>query len=322
MTFDESLPSYRTTTTRIVAWCASHIETLERLIYWKIMVRSWFRQTCSCRLMISMSCEPHIRDDVTAAIAEAREEYNDLTVYFQSDRLTQFQHYSRLADTVTEDDEAADDTWILFTDDDDVWSPHRVSLYDDALQTSLTNGTAVDFIAAGWYAMQSTLDTQAVSPEEAQNMIGKQQAHSINAEPKDVTYLYAMWMVPRKKIAEWTRTAADSIIKNDLADLFWMKHVASTATRIGLTSRPTSWLYYYRSWSADQQTRGHGIITPDDEKDIRTCCAKMIAWYFTQHDRYSRQRFKQFCRSQKVRDGHIKAMQRVIDDQLLQRFQS
>lgn len=53
------------------------------------------------------------------------EKYHDLTIHIQETRLSQFEHFEYLVDLEV--------PWVMFTDDDDLWSPDRVRCYAETL---------------------------------------------------------------------------------------------------------------------------------------------------------------------------------------------
>ena len=116
----------------LVALCASHIGNERRFGYLCCMLESWKNQAHRVPLFLSISTDgpwqQRVQDlDGTDPI---------LRVFWQPKHLTQGQHYSFLAHWLPA--EYNDDhTWLLFTDDDDIWHPQRAFYYQQVGQALL-----------------------------------------------------------------------------------------------------------------------------------------------------------------------------------------
>ena len=122
-------------------------------------------------VFLSWSAEPELCDAVRCAIASAALPANLLHAHEQPRRLTQFQHFAALvtaARPVLGRDGADEaETWVMFSDDDDLMHPARCAAYLAAIQQVPDDAHAV---GASWVArplhaapgVQTAADVQAL----------------------------------------------------------------------------------------------------------------------------------------------------------------
>ena len=118
---------------RLVSLCASHLDRPKRLEHLHRMLDSWNVQTEPVQLYISLSANPDVGDAGQIANRLQRLYGSDLVVYPSQQQCSQFTHYRRLCDMVPT--KRRKGSWVLFTDDDDLWHPRRVKAYRNALRT-------------------------------------------------------------------------------------------------------------------------------------------------------------------------------------------
>lgn len=97
------------------------------------MLESWTGQTYKIPMFVSLSTTPRFLKVLQQAIIEIREKYgpNGLTVIFHEEKsYTQGQHYQILAEHLVRSKKYDPvNTWLLFSDDDDLWHEYRAELY-------------------------------------------------------------------------------------------------------------------------------------------------------------------------------------------------
>ena len=107
----------------LVALCASHIASVRRASYLRSMVRSWVRQTWRPRMYLSVSWDECVAPIVERVLNEMEAE-EDLTILRQGPKaMSQFQHYREMSRRLS-----GEDTWVFFSDDDDLWHEHRAAV--------------------------------------------------------------------------------------------------------------------------------------------------------------------------------------------------
>lgn len=101
----------------LVALCASHMDSLERLDYFDKMLRSWFPNNVP--LYVSMSKVEGL--EIENAVQNFRTNYPLLTLILHAGKKSQFHHYLHLLTILP-----PQTTHLMFTDDDDIWHKKRV----------------------------------------------------------------------------------------------------------------------------------------------------------------------------------------------------
>jgi len=117
----------------MIALCASHIDSKERLVALDHMLQSVSAQTHHIEMYISIS---GIQEHQCHEIIKHRSAW--LHVTFREIHLTQFEHYKLLCEDL-KSEKIDKDTWCIFTDDDDLWHKQRVEKYTKAIERSCTD---------------------------------------------------------------------------------------------------------------------------------------------------------------------------------------
>jgi hypothetical protein len=100
----------------LICFIASHVTSL-RLDYIKELFPTIEKQSQKCPIFISWSSED---EECKLKMEALLEETKSITVLFSKTKLSQFQHYQKLLSTIK------DETYIMFSDDDDLWASNRV----------------------------------------------------------------------------------------------------------------------------------------------------------------------------------------------------
>lgn len=100
---------------------------------------------------MSLSYNPSLDPSHRDAIAQLEKQYDvgqgRLSITISPHPTRQGMHYKQLA-TVSQQRDAADDDWIMFTDDDDLWSPTRTATLTNVLADV---GDDVDAVCIPWH---------------------------------------------------------------------------------------------------------------------------------------------------------------------------
>ena len=107
---------------KLVCFIASHLECDERVNnFIKLLDIIASQKKCSQKnIYISLSHDSHIN---IVKVLQHVKIYDFIVVYSQK-KLSQFEHYNKLIKTIQIDD--PENTWIIFSDDDDIWSENRL----------------------------------------------------------------------------------------------------------------------------------------------------------------------------------------------------
>ena len=114
---------------KLIILLASHIECKKRLQFFVKMLSMINEQIDyheEIDLRVSLSHEPSFsRDEITFPVETISK--NKYKFYYQDSKLSQFEHYQFLVHSLEKLDD--NDTWILFSDDDDEWGENRLAAY-------------------------------------------------------------------------------------------------------------------------------------------------------------------------------------------------
>lgn len=137
---------------RVRCLCASHIDDMMRMKYFFAMLDSTCKQLTTSvdfQVIVRMWISPELRasfDVRMDAIRKMTIEYGIKCplVIFSNEPCSQFRHLSELVRF------AKDDTWLMFTDDDDIWHPLRLQQYCILMQAAHAHGQLdITYVQAG-----------------------------------------------------------------------------------------------------------------------------------------------------------------------------
>ena len=124
--------------------CAAHINNPQRLLRLGQMLASW-RQQQHYLPSLSMSLSHNLADrmyhDAIANLQQYSRDNGKLSITHQSKPTRQGHHYLYLVRTSDIDN----DSWVMWTDDDDVWSPTRTATLASVL-SNLPHSTTLDAV--------------------------------------------------------------------------------------------------------------------------------------------------------------------------------
>lgn len=114
---------------RLITFIASHIDSTKRLNNFIKLVASINGQIDyfdEIEVIISMSHDNSVsREEINFLFNSANKK--NFKIHYHDNVLRQFEHYKFLSNEYAELDE--NETWILFSDDDDKWSENRLAAY-------------------------------------------------------------------------------------------------------------------------------------------------------------------------------------------------
>ena len=217
-----------------MALCASHIGNVRRASYMRSMLRSWSRQTWRPHMYLSISWDEHVTPIVERVLHEMEAE-EDLTILRQGQkRMSQFEHYNDISKRLS-----GDDTWVFFSDDDDLWHEHRAAV----LMSSVLS--ASDDILS--IKMSGTV-TGKVGGETSADIWGALEAgrmHALEAIQEE----YWMYSCRLGALKDFVGRASPELLAHPYCDMYLVKYLKySEGFKTGLMSLPpgVEWLYAYR----------------------------------------------------------------------------
>lgn len=121
----------------LILLCASHIDGKKRLSNFRKMLYSITCQQLHVPCFVSIST---INDELTNEVKRIQNENPCFTFFIQDKKLTQFQHYTFLANALSCDSK---DTWCIFTDDDDISHSIRTKVFWEHINSVIDDTDAV-----------------------------------------------------------------------------------------------------------------------------------------------------------------------------------
>jgi hypothetical protein len=267
--------------TTLVILCASHIPAGAagdaRFRAFFDTLNSWIVQTVPVDLHLSISYE-----DTTGKVLGMLKRFTNLhprlKIYPSTSRLSQFEHYGRLA-TVLSD---IPHLWCLFLDDDDIMHRRRVEVHLAAICGAISASSDPAHLASvAWPQGVTPADNTSFElsgkPSEIQREIDKQVATGKmtvrnygDGGSEDEYHYYA---VPLRILAAYTTAASPTLLKHRYADCFFVRFLnrgsreSSRWQRVTATP-PSEAMWYYAALTVESGTHsGNGeqnIAVPEE----------------------------------------------------------
>jgi hypothetical protein len=139
----------------------------------------------------------------------------DLIVRRRDVRLTQFEHYKLLAEELMAERDAGK-TWVIFTDDDDLWHPTRTAHYMKAIKGGVMNNSVYVCIEA---TAELTTKDQPETWEDVDALLasGRGKVTRMGQEGD-----YHSYGVRLSTLAHFTRECNETMMKHKFCDMgFW-----------------------------------------------------------------------------------------------------
>jgi hypothetical protein len=238
----------------LVALCASHITTPERMDQLQWMLRSWAGQTFAVDMYISLS----FGDEWSAqaqeeTVAQLHERFPGLTILAHPAPLTQGEHYKALVNWDKLASLDADNTWVMFTDDDDAWHMERAATYAAALRRAQQGDRLARTLAVycGKIRQREGAFTPSsehcVLPWEADQQLGQLMSD------RDEYWAYVM----RLSSAAWfLANCSPAVLEHKYWDLCFAKFLGKGHSYLIERAQPSRgcWMYLYTKGAAQSVT--------------------------------------------------------------------
>lgn len=297
-------------------FCASHINTLERFECLKAMISSWINQTTRCKLYISISFDTHIQSQ--SALLASLGEHELLCIFPQSTKLSQFEHYRFLTTRMEED------TYILFTDDDDIWHKDRVFAFTEVYKAihfeSSTNLLSVR-IPVYLSSDNKNNKLKVMTTCDIENAIKKGDVALVESDNTAFTEHWT-YMVRLSTLCDFVMSCSDVILRHKYCDVLFIKFLRCCKgyqNAVVYTNKKT-WMYYYRNCEDVKSVTSCGTVTLSetitkdialnrkylrkkktmkilDVNDIALCLVNMLQLYATKRVSFKYDEFIEFAKS-------------------------
>ena len=226
----------------MVCLCASHMNTLGRWERFMQMLTSWKEQTVEVPLIVSMSFEESVEDVISLP------EMEGLTIIRQRRKMSQFEHYQALAEL-----DWAEGTWVMFTDDDDLWHEARVDVYTTMLRGCKRQGVTPAYIVSKTIVVSERDDPPGLERAEDVTALYERGVIRQKAFDKgDVAEMdvgnYVEYGVSVNTLRGYLDGISVELLKSKFCDLAFSRYLRDGHDVIMCRLQPEGipWLYFYR----------------------------------------------------------------------------
>lgn len=202
-----------------------------------------------------MSCSPELRAAVEAVAASAPHLYPGLSISLSQQALSQGQHYQRLVEQLQQQGHDSEQTWLLLTDDDDLWHPQRSMMYAGALRAA-SRSAARDRVLAVVIPHYIDADAahEAVSPMCVDLLVRAKAAavRSLVKPGEECMGSGEAWCYSMRlgTLAQFLAAADPCVVSHVYWDLCFVKFLRSSNRCMVAELEPAivdeCWMYFYR----------------------------------------------------------------------------
>lgn len=192
------------------------------------MIESWRHQSCPIPLYISVSVDEKFTDVFNCMMKIwDGDDYENLYICIPHKKTSQFANYKILANNLPIID---DETWVIFTDDDDIWHKDRALVYKNAI----VNDEEILYM----WAQRHCMNNSATFDEKPIELI-----------TNDKYGEYINYSCKMKTLRDFCNRASDFVMDSYLADMMFVKYLRLNNNKqiaeITIEDE-TNWMYYYR----------------------------------------------------------------------------
>ena len=210
----------------LVGMCASHIASGTagemRLHCLKQMITSVANQSTRLPFYLSISTDESVSDTVRGEIESLVESDAMIHVTWAPSRASQFNHFERLALRLKEEGHDPDETWLLFSDNDDLWHPDRSQAYRDVIASSSDPARSSRRLAAVCFdicAGNTRLgeDKDFASAADVSESLLSQGAYLYGDGPQSLTHEYYEYAVPLAVLLQFVDSSGQMLLQHRFA---------------------------------------------------------------------------------------------------------
>ena len=226
----------------MVCLCASHMNTLGRWERFMQMLTSWKEQTWELPLIVSMSFEESVEGVIKLP------EMEGLTIIRQRRKTSQFEHYKVLAEL-----DWGDETWVMFTDDDDLWHEARAEAYVTMLQECRKRGVRPAYVVSKTIVATEEDDPPGLETAEDVTVLFERGVISQEVfDKKDVGRMesgnYVEYGVSIQTLRGFLQGVHRELLEHKFCDLAFTRYLREghDLPMCRLQPEGIPWLYFYR----------------------------------------------------------------------------
>jgi hypothetical protein len=252
---------------KLITLIASHINCRKRLQFFiKLLgtINNQIDYFDDIDVRISLSYDINIDKNEIDFLLDKINKYN-FKFYFQNQKLSQFEHYKFLVSELDTFDE--NNTWILFSDDDDEWSDNRLAAYHHMLN---------------YIPLEDYDKTTSICYTNKKNKTGS-------------TYIgsYVDYCVRLKYLKIFFKYSTDEQLKHKFCDCCFVKFICTYGRGIlkcGFCATDDT-LYYWK-----QRPEDPNYITSNNKKlNLKESLANNLDLYMAQYSNQTVKDWIKFC---------------------------
>lgn len=243
---------------RIICCIASHIDSIERFLCFKELWQSIKSQLkYPSFILISVSNSPELEQDLNEFLQNLRSCFNIKIV--RSKKQSQFQHYKQLLPELRK---LPDTTWIIFSDDDDIWHKRRIMSYSKTLD--LPPSTSPGFIQSYLHGKMEDGEIKCVT------------SNYVN---------YVDFLCRIKDVITFLERCSENVLSNRFCDVFFRRYIELLHGKNSMVvnSDSDNWMYMWRDSQTYQRNSDNQKLYPDNKLKNNMTSIKTFELIFPNH---------------------------------------
>ncbi|KAK9805556.1 hypothetical protein WJX72_004898 [[Myrmecia] bisecta] len=201
------------------------------------MLASWKRQTLRIPLVVSMTMDSSLQEQCCLPTMPG------LTIILRDGKLSQFEHFKHLSALGF-----TNATWLLFTDDDDIWHPTRAETYYDAILAGERDGSHAAYAVCKTIP-DAHVDAPIATVEDVMALFASGALMPRTEDTETYTEAlgnYVEYAVHLSTLRNFVNNAAPAILRHPYCDMGFVRYLRVGHNHPILRIVSAHWLYYYR----------------------------------------------------------------------------
>ena len=279
---------------KIITLIASHIDSNKRLhnfIKLLAIINNQIDYFDDIDLRVSLSHDENIsREEISFLFNNVNK--NGFKLHYQDNLLSQFEHYKFLNSTLNDADN--ENTWILFSDDDDEWAENRLAAYHHM----------INYIKENEYP-----NTSSICYTNETDLVAKSQVERVERSDKSAsTYIgsYVDYCVKLKYLRIFFDHATNAQLKHKFCDCYFVKFICSYGQgtlKRAFCATPDLLYYWIKHSETDPDYSKNKPLLP-----LKDLLANNLDLYIAQYSKQNVKDWLRFCDiylEHKITNGQI-----------------
>jgi len=205
-------------------------------------------------LILSISYDVTIVNDFTTLINNIKEKYESLIIIVNDIKKSQFEHYKIINEIYHK---KYNNYYILFSDDDDIWSIRRTLIYATLIKGTELANQNVDYIIYPYFSESTEYISNNI---EVSRKIQNREIKIINGYNE-----YICICISFDIFDKFITTCDEKILKHTLCDRYFIKYLSNKKLIIG-TLRIPLFGFSYHYWNNKYGAKNVRLWKIDDDK--------------------------------------------------------